>query len=278
MGRAIIDDGGTKRTAQPVVRRTNPAYPRPDQYARDPYQNGSLTKQLSELQQRYRQDWTVPQQTAATPPAAPSGGGGRSYGGGGGGSYVDPQIQQAANYNAYAARVAQMLQEMQPGADTLSPRINQAVDADLAAARGAYGNVGNRTSDPYAMLEFIGQRFDPGVSQMVGSQGGDVNAASAAQQAGQSDQDYMAQLFNNYARSMSAVQRSSNDAWNADKGRDLAATESDLTAQRSALLAAAEQRQRDREEQYKQQRMQAMLQLLSTGLGMGVDVSGVGGI
>lgn len=198
-----------------------------------------------------------------------SGGGSRGSGGGSGAA------QQAAQWNGYQQQVMKLLAGLQPGADTLAPRVNQAVDADLAAARAAYGNVADRSANPYANMQFSAGTFDPGTAALLQSQGMGGEAALAQQQLGQAGLGDLSNLWSDFASAMSANQLASNDAWNTDKGRDLAGVESQLGAQRSALLAAAEHQQRQREEEYKLKRMEAILSLLASGWGAGQDVSGL---
>lgn len=211
----------------------------------------------------------MPAGPGPTRPPQPLGGGGGGGGGrGGGGMGMSAQN----SFNGYYQKVLQALGGLNAGPDTLTPRINQAVDADVAAARGAYGQVGDRTADPYAGLSFFANQFDPGIA---GISGLDPNAAMNAQQSGQSEMDYASQLYNNYAQSMSAVQQSSNDAWNTDKGRDLAAVESQLGAQRSALLTAAQYQREKQAEEIKMRKLEAILSLLGQGWQSGVNVSGI---
>jgi hypothetical protein len=272
-------DGGGVRRPTPTVRRTPRPIPasrrRTNPNERNQWSIDAISSAMDKASAPKAYGGWVDDHFAglAPPPGSPSPaspgggpGGGRGRGGGmrGGGN---------SNFNAFASRIQELAGSMRARPDTLSPRINQAVDADLAAARAAYGSVADRSADPYAELEFRASRFDPGISGMVGAQGGDVNAATAAQMAGQSDIDYMNQLFGNQARQMSAVQQSSNQAWNADKGRDAANVESHIGAQRAAMLAAAQQRQEDREEAARRERTALMLQLLQQGYGAGADLS-----
>lgn len=245
------------------------------QYSFNALSNAIAKADLPKSQGGWVDDLLWNNQNGAPPPAAapPPGGGYPRGGGGGGGSgggmAVDPTV---ANFGGYAAAIQQLLQGMQPGPDTLAPKINQAVDADLAHLRQTMGGVADRSADPYAGLRFIAGQFDPGVS---GVDGLDPNAALQQQAAGQSDQDYAAQVYQNHAGMMSADQQASNAGWNANKASDTAAMEAQMGAQRSALLAAADAAQKKREDDFKLQQMQALMQLLTSGWQAGADVSGI---
>jgi hypothetical protein len=201
------------------------------------------------------------------------GGGGRGRGGGGGGGAAG--MDPAASFGPYADQVMNMLRSMGSPQDTMTPRIHEAVDADLAAARGAFGQVAHRTADPYAGMQFDPGSFDPGTSALLESQGVGGGAALAQQQAGWGGLKDQAALWQNFAQARSADQQAENQRWNADLGRDQAGVESQLGAQRSALLMAAQARQEQQKEQQRQQMMQAIMSILSQGWGAGADVSKV---
>lgn len=110
-----------------------------------------------------------------------AGGGGRGgYGGGGGGAGVDP-----ADYTKYAAAMKQLIGSSMfngPAAiqapagltNPLTAMIDPAVDKDVAAARGAFANIGSQVSmqDPY--LNLIGRQapqMSPELGQFAASQG-----------------------------------------------------------------------------------------------------------
>jgi hypothetical protein len=222
----------------------------------------------------------------------------------GGGRRSGNSNPMATNFGPFADKVLALLRARAAGlpasefglaapTDKLSPMISKAVGDDIAFADKTFGGVARREGDPFANLNFQAQQFDPGIGNMVGAQGGDANAATMAQQSGQSDQDYMAQLYNNHARSLSANQQASNAAYNTDVGRDAAYTKSSIKAQESGLLAGATLRQEEAQRQWEfmkwqheqQQRadeqkrqddfMQMIIQLLSTGYGNGANVAGI---
>lgn len=202
------------------------------------------------------------------PGGGPSGGGGR---GGGMSAAPDP----AKFFSQYAAAVANLAKGLTPGADTLTPRVNQAVDADAAAAQEALGKVGPVSGNPYADLKFQPINFDPNVARMLQAQGMGTGAADAAQMAGQQVLDQNAAMWGNYGTARSADQQASNQAWNADMEQNKAGIMSQIEMQRSALLARAAEIQRQKEEEFKMKRLELMFQLLGQGFGAGADVSGV---
>lgn len=207
------------------------------------------------------------------PPAGP--GGPSSYRGGGGyGGGGSAAATQKATFEAYMAKVMEAMGGFAPGPDLLTPKINEAVDADVAASQAAYGGVADRTNNPYADLEFQQQQFDPQVAALMEAQGmgGDAGAAQAA---GQSELDVLNKLWSNYGAAESARVGTDNQAFGSDRDLTSAASTSHLESQRSALQTAAEIRQSDKEEEYKMKKMEIMLALMGTGLGMGQDVSGL---
>jgi hypothetical protein len=275
-------------TGRPLYPRTQAGY---DDLARANAATGVYATNYDGLTARSA---TTP--TATLPTAnLPTGGGSR------GGGYTNPLV---SNFGSYAEQVMKILRDRMGGlpaaefglaapVDKLTPMVNQAVDADLDFARNTMGGVAQRSSDPWAGLQFAAQTFDPGTSGVLGAQGADAGVATAQQAAGQSDVDYTAQLFNNLARTMSANQQSSNDAWNADLQRDSAAVENDIGGQRTGLLAGAQIRQDEAQRQWDAQRFQfeqqeraaqqqrqdaltqAIIQLLSSGWNAGANVSGL---
>ena len=200
-----------------------------------------------------------------------NGGGGRGRGGGGGGGGA----AAAAKFKGYYEQIIKALSQMPgQGPDTMTPRINTAVDADLASARGAYGNVNEATSNPYLDFQAQATQVDPGTAAMMQAQGMGGEAALAQQQQAQHGLNTMADLWSNYGQAQAADQTAANDRFNSGIQSDLAGVEADLGGQRSALLAASGAQREQDKKAYEMKKFEAMLQLLGTGYQSGVDISG----
>jgi hypothetical protein len=216
--------------------------------------------------------WWDQNPTDPAGPAGPAGpgGGGRGGGGGGGGGGSDK-----ANWDAYMQKVLEAMGGLRPGADTLTPRINQAVDADIAFSDQTWGGVADRSNDPYANMQFSSQQFDPQTAALMQSQGMGGDAALAQQMAGKMGLDSMTNMWNDLGKAMSANQQASNTTYNADRDTLKANNRTQLMNQKAAMLAAAQANRERMEEDYKMKRLEAILGLLSQGLGMGQNVGNI---
>lgn len=229
-------------------------------------------------------------QMALPPIGGGSGGGaGGGYGGGGGGGGGAAGLDKAA-YNAYAQAMMQLINGgfQAPAAQTnpLTRMIDPAVDKDIAAARGAYANIGNEVSmvDPYlAMLRVQMPHSSAELQALANSQGvGDPYRAQVgasnldADQASANWQQLARALGGNFKTGQqNAVDTAKLQGQNIVEGYE---------GQRTQLqaLAALQQQKLDQQHQadvqaMQQQKLQALMQLLGTGLQYGVtpDVSGV---
>lgn len=218
-----------------------------------------------------------------TLPTTPSGNRNGGYVGG-----MDP-----AKWAQYRDGILAMVGQVNPAdvgaapTDLLSGLINSGVDSSKADSAAQYGGVADLTSNAYRDMQIMdAPRFDPQIAALLESQGMGTDYATAAQMQGQSGLDDVNGLFQNQKNVLSGIQSQYNDARNSDVDELAANSAAGMESQRTALLAHAQQRFAGENKQYEQAQLQAkytaeqqkremVMQLMSTGLGNGMDLSGV---
>lgn len=203
-----------------------------------------------------------PQSPWPTQPTNPNGGGG---GGGGGGSAAADAAKQAADWQAYVSAMKGMLGQITPAAVPMAGMVDPAVNADIANARQAYGQVAGQIpmNDPYlALAAMKAPTVGNEMEQFLRGQGADtqqygntVDYANAQLGAG-------AQNWQGYAQAQGA-----NHLVAQQRIADLARLQGEnvvqgFEGQRAQLNAQVAQQQAAAAEAAKQQKMQLILQMI----------------
>ncbi len=171
--------------------------------------------------------------------------------------------------------------------DLLSGLVNQGVDSSKADSAAAYGGVDDLSANAYNDMELMAApQFDPQIAALLEAQGMGTDYAQASQMQGQGGLNDVAGLFGQYRDTMAATTDQYNTSRNGDVDELAAHSGSQMEAMRTALLAQAAQQHQAATTQHSQAQLQAAhlaaqqkrelaLNLLNTGLGNGVDMSGI---
>lgn len=226
-----------------------------------------------------------PTTTYPTNPTNPTNPGGNTndYGSG-----MDPK-----KWAQYRDRILEMVGGINPAdvgaapTDLLSGLINSGVDSSKADSAAQYGGVADLTSNAYRDMQVMdAPQFDPQIAALLAAQGMGTDYATAAQMQGQSGLDDVNGLYQNQKNVLSGIQSQYNDARNSDVDELAANSAAGMESQRTSLLAQAQQRFQSENQQYEgaqlqakyaaeQQKRDLLMSLLSSGLGNGMDLSGI---
>ena len=226
------------------------------------------------------------------PTSTTSRGGGRGWGGGGGGG--GGGVNNQANFDAFWGKVLAAMGGMQ-APQAIDPRyskkdVNKAENADVRSARQAWNNIPAWTANPFKGADTTPIHLDANMADLIAAQGGDSGAYQGDVDLGNAQLAQAGDNWGQYNRAMARNARQEQNAYKADTKLGKAESVSNINAQRAALLTAAgAEAARAKEESARlqaehQNNLVAMLiQMLQSGLSMGVDVSklgfnGIGGL
>lgn len=216
-----------------------------------------------------------------------------SPGGSGSGSGSGYGVDQKKQWDAYRAAQMAILAGMNPydvgpaPVDTMTGRINTAVDADVNAVRGAWGGVGDLTANAYRDMPAVSaQLADPNIGALLRAQGMDGDFAAATQAQQQQDMDGLADLWSYFGSAETARTDQANAGRNALVDEMEALDIADTEQQRASMLASAgmdqERLMREYDDKVRGSAAQntdakrALIQeLLRAGLAGGMDISGI---
>ena len=189
-------------------------------------------------------------------------------GGGGGGRGASP------DFAAYSAAMMKLLNSslMNGPADPMIGKIDPAVNADIATAKAAYGNLASQipTTDPY--LSLVGQAaptVDPGMEQFLHTQGVPTDPYGNAVDYANAQLAAGANNWSNYGQAMGASHVAAQKAMQntaAVQGENIV---QGLEGQRTSMNEALALRQYQAAQQAQQQKLQIIMQLLGQGLQYG---------
>ena len=209
------------------------------------------------------------------------------------GSGSGPSVNQTKQWNDYRAAQMAILAGMNPydvgpaPVDTLTGRVNTAVDADVSAVRGAWGGVADLNTNAYRDMPAVSaQAADPNIGALLRAQGMDGDFAAATQARQQQEMDGLASLWSNFGAAETARTDQANAGRNALVDEMEALDVADSEQQRASMLASAglDQERLMREygdkvrssaAQNKDAKRKLIQQLLSDGLAQGMDISGI---
>lgn len=189
-------------------------------------------------------------------------------GGGGGGRGASP------DFAAYSAAMMKLLNSslMNGPADPMVGKIDPAVNADIATAKAAYGNLASQipTTDPY--LSLVGQAaptVDPGMEQFLHTQGVPTDPYGNAVDYANAQLAAGANNWSNYGQAMGTSHVAAQKAMQntaAVQGENIV---QGLEGQRTSMNEALALRQYQVAQQAQQQKLQIIMQLLGQGLQYG---------
>lgn len=238
---------------------------------RHPYWEESMRDDYYNARNNALDDWRMDttQPPGPTPPGPGPGGDG---GGGRSASAIagmqSTALQQLLNSRAFTAG----------GIEGDLGRVNSAVNADKAAADGAYGDLAaylGQMQDPYANMELARTPgVDPSLLALLGANGADTNSymgqvelANTQAAQGDSAADRLRQMMSGVAQESQKSRLGEAESARTYAGRE-------LEGQRSTLTAALEARQREEQKALDSQKMQVVMQLIAAMAesGQAVDV------
>jgi hypothetical protein len=217
-----------------------------------------------------------------TPPSPGGSGSGSGYG-----------VNQKKQWDDYRAAQMAILAGMTPydvgpaPVDTMTGRINTAVDADVKAVRGAWSGVDDLNTNAYRDMPAVrAQISDPNIGALLRAQGMDGDFAAATQAQQQQDMDGLAALWSHFGSAETARTDQANAGRNALVDEMTALDIADSEQQRASMLASAgmnqERLMREYDDKVRGSAAQntdakrALIQeLLRAGLAGGMDISGI---
>ena len=224
--------------------------------------------------------------TPPTPPTPTTNPGGPGGPGG-------PSANDVKQWNDYQAAQLAILAGMNPydvgpaPVDTMTGKINTAVDADVGAVRGAWGGVPDLNTNAYRDMPAVNAQIaNPNIDALLSAQGMEGDFAAGTQMQQQQEMDELAALWSHFGSAEAARTDQANAGRNALVDEMEALDIADTEQQRSSLLAGAdmnfeqemkgyESNVRSAAAQNKDARRKKVEELLMEGLANGMDISGI---
>ena len=228
-------------------------------------------------------DWDDPRRGNPTPTTNPGGPGGPG----------GPSANDVKQWNDYQAAQLAILAGMNPydvgpaPVDTMTGKINTAVDADVGAVRGAFGGVPDLNTNAYRDMPAVNAQIaNPNIDALLSAQGMEGDFAAGTQMQQQQEMDELAALWSYFGSAEAARTDQANAGRNALVDEMEALSIAEIEQKRSPLLAGADMTFEQEMKEYgsnvrsaaaqnKDARRKKVEELLMEGLANGMDIAGI---
>ena len=243
-------------------------------------QNDGTSKWAGEEAIQWVNGRPVTPPTPTTNPGGPGGPGG-------------PSANDVKQWNDYQAAQLAILAGMNPydvgpaPVDTMTGKINTAVDADVGAVRGAFGGVPDLNTNAYRDMPAVNAQIaNPNIDALLSAQGMEGDFAAGTQMQQQQEMDELAALWSYFGSAEAARTDQANAGRNALVDEMEALSIAEIEQKRSPLLAGADMTFEQEMKEYgsnvrsaaaqnKDARRKKVEELLMEGLANGMDISGI---